>query len=113
MNNFEIQRNLQYLGFYYGAIDGKIGWQTRNAIKSFQKSMELTVDGIFGERSTKKMIELIKAIQKAIGCTLIDGIVGYETVEKTKQYQMKNNLQIDGIARNQDQSQDIPKYIII
>lgn len=72
MNNFEIQRNLQYLGFYYGSIDGKIGWQTRNAIKSFQKSMELTVDGIFGENSTKKMIEVIKAIQKAIGCTLID-----------------------------------------
>ena len=104
MNNFEIQSDLQYLGFYYGAIDGKIGWQTRNAIKSFQKSMELTVDGIFGERSTKKMLEVIKAIQKAIGCTLIDGIVGYETIEKTKQYQMKNNLQIDGIARNQDQS---------
>lgn len=75
MNNFEIQRNLQYLGFYNGAIDGKIGWQTRSSIKSFQKSMELTVDGIFGERSTKKMIEIIKAIQKAIGCTLIDGIV--------------------------------------
>jgi len=72
MNNFEIQKNLQYLGFYFGAIDGKIGWQTKNAIKSFQKSNELTVDGIFGERSTKKMIEVIKAIQKAIGCTLID-----------------------------------------
>ena len=113
MNNFEIQRNLQYLGFYYGAIDGKIGWQTKNAIKSFQKSNELTVDGIFGERSTKKMIEVIKAIQKAIGCTLIDGIVGYETIEKTKQYQMKNNLQIDGIARNQNQSQNIPKRIIL
>lgn len=110
MNNFEIQRNLQYLGFYYGAIDGKIGWQTRSSIKSFQKSMELTVDGIFGENSTKKMIEVIKAIQKAIGCTLIDGIVGYETIEKTKQYQMRNNLQIDGIARNQNKSQDIPEW---
>ena len=51
-----------------------------------------------------------EAIQKAIGCTVIDGIVGYETIEKTKQYQMKNNLQIDGIARNQDQSQDISKW---
>ena len=37
-------------------------------------------------------------------------LYGYETIEKTKQYQMKNNLQIDGIARNQDQSQDIPKW---
>ncbi len=40
-------------------------------------------------------------------------LYGYETIEKTKQYQMRNNLQIDGIARNQDQSQDISKRIIL
>ena len=50
MNNFEIQKNLQYLGFYYGANR----WKDRMADKKCnqvisRKSMELTVDGIFGE----------------------------------------------------------------
>lgn len=98
MNNFEIQRDLQYLGFYFGVIDGKIGLQTKKAIKSFQKSFELTVDGIFGSNSEKKMISIIKQIQTKIGCSLIDGIVGSETIEKTKQFQLRNNLTIDGIC---------------
>ena len=50
LSNKNIQRNLNYLGFYCGdIIDGIIGWRTKKAIKSFQKSFSLTVDRYMGQ----------------------------------------------------------------
>lgn len=75
LNNKQIQTNLKYLGFYKGKIDGKIGLSTKSAIKSFQKSFELTRDGIWGKNSNAKCIAVVKDIQKKIGCKAVDGIV--------------------------------------
>jgi len=41
----ELQRHLKRSGFYDGAIDGKPGPQTRNAIKAFQSRNGLAQDG--------------------------------------------------------------------
>lgn len=99
LSNKNIQRNLNYLGFFCGdIIDGIIGWRTRKAIKLFQKSFDLTVDGIWGNKSNTKCMNIVSDIQRKLGCSLIDGIVGAETIEKTKQFQLRNNLQVDGIA---------------
>ena len=43
-----LQSALQKLGYYNGAIDGVFGFQTFNAVQSFQKSNNLAVDGIVG-----------------------------------------------------------------
>lgn len=43
----QMQRNLNYLCYGNLAVDGKIGFFTKKAIKLFQKSNELTVDGIW------------------------------------------------------------------
>lgn len=45
----EVQEMLQKLGFYQRTPDGVIGQRTRLALKKFQASVGLTVDGIPGE----------------------------------------------------------------
>jgi peptidoglycan hydrolase-like protein with peptidoglycan-binding domain len=52
-----IQTALKNAGFYKGSIDGKMGKNTEEAIKEFQKANNLHVDGKVG----KKTWELLKA----------------------------------------------------
>lgn len=51
----QIQIALQKAGFYKGKIDGKIGPQTKEAIKAFQKANGLASDGIVGKRTWEKL----------------------------------------------------------
>jgi hypothetical protein len=44
----ELQDRLKLSGFYIGAIDGVFGSETETAVKNFQKSAELRVDGVVG-----------------------------------------------------------------
>ena len=47
----QIQTALKNAGFDPGTIDGKMGKATRNAIKEFQKTNGLTVDGQAGKKT--------------------------------------------------------------
>ena len=47
----DIQTRLKKAGFYAGAIDGKAGKQTKEAIRSFQKSVNIKADGIVGPKT--------------------------------------------------------------
>jgi murein L,D-transpeptidase YcbB/YkuD len=47
----KIQTALKKAGFYREEIDGRIGINTRNAIKDFQKKNSLKADGIVGEKT--------------------------------------------------------------
>jgi lysozyme family protein len=51
----EIQQALKNAGFYQGAIDGKMGPLTRQAIKEFQRVHGLTDDGIVGKQTWAKL----------------------------------------------------------
>lgn len=75
LNNKQIQINLNFLGFNCGKVDGKIGLKTRSAIKSFQKSFELTRTGKWNSETDTKCIQVVKDIQRSIGA-IQDGIVG-------------------------------------
>lgn len=46
-----IQQKLKSLGYYGGAVDGIYGKQTQNAVRSFQRSVGITVDGIAGPQT--------------------------------------------------------------
>ncbi len=46
-----IQKKLQQLGFYSGSVDGIYGSRTQSAVKSFQKSVGITADGIAGSKT--------------------------------------------------------------
>jgi outer membrane murein-binding lipoprotein Lpp len=50
-NSKQIQLALKNAGCYQGAIDGKIGKQTRQAIEKFQKDNNLSVDGKAGKNT--------------------------------------------------------------
>lgn len=43
-----IQTKLQSLGMYTGSIDGVYGSKTKDAVKTFQRSVGLTADGVAG-----------------------------------------------------------------
>ena len=51
----KVQLALKRAGFYQGALDGKIGAKTKEAIKAFQKENGLTADGIVGRSTWAKL----------------------------------------------------------
>jgi outer membrane murein-binding lipoprotein Lpp len=58
-----IQRALKKAGYYNGAIDGKVGPGTRDAISSFQKDNGLTADGVCGRGTWAKLKSYLEAIK--------------------------------------------------
>lgn len=94
------QWQLYYLGFYNGDIDGIWGSRSKAATIQFQTDHALDADGVFGEATQAKSIEVIADIQKLItdGKIAIDGLAGQETKDATVQWQGKNGLIPDGIA---------------
>ena len=51
----KIQTKLKNWGYYNGSVDGVFGWQTTNAVKSFQRTNGLTPDGIAGTQTLNAM----------------------------------------------------------
>lgn len=56
----QIQAALKNAGYYSGVIDGKIGRQSRQAIKDFQKANNLTVDGKVGKKTWAALREYLQ-----------------------------------------------------
>jgi len=56
----QIQIALQKAGFYKGKIDGKIGPQTKEAIKAFQKAKGLKTDGAVGAQTWTELNKYLK-----------------------------------------------------
>lgn len=50
---------LCYLGYYDGDIDGRWGPRSRGAAEAFQRRFGLEPDGIFGEKTESKILEVI------------------------------------------------------
>jgi len=51
----EIQRALKNAGFYQGSVDGKMGPQTREAVREFQRIHGLQEDGVVGKATWAKL----------------------------------------------------------
>ena len=53
----QVQQALKNAGFYQGAVDGKIGSKTREAVKEFQRVHGLKDDGVAGTQTWSKLRE--------------------------------------------------------
>lgn len=68
----EMQRDLIKLGFKLPefGVDGDFGSETENAVKAFQKAVNVTVDGVFGATSfaalTNALSRFVEIIGKAV-----------------------------------------------
>jgi outer membrane murein-binding lipoprotein Lpp len=58
-----IQKALKKAGYYNGAIDGKVGPGTRDAIAAFQKDNGLGSDGVCGRQTWSKLKSYLEAIK--------------------------------------------------
>jgi len=58
-----IQKALKKAGYYNGALDGKVGPGTRDAIAAFQKDNGLTADGVCGRGTWAKLKSYLEAIK--------------------------------------------------
>jgi hypothetical protein len=56
-----LQDFLQEAGYNVGAVDGKFGKKTEDAVKKFQQDNGLTVDGLVGEEVAQKIIGMRKS----------------------------------------------------
>ncbi|HPW77262.1 MAG TPA: peptidoglycan-binding domain-containing protein [Candidatus Omnitrophota bacterium] len=58
-----IQKALKKAGYYQGALDGKIGPATRDALKAFQRDNGLTADGVCGRQTWSKLKVYLDSIK--------------------------------------------------
>ncbi|HHW67467.1 MAG: N-acetylmuramoyl-L-alanine amidase [Epulopiscium sp.] len=66
----QIQQKLKQWGYLKGNVDGKYGYQTWEAVKSFQAKNGLKADGIAGEQTLEKLgIQVKKSNQNQGGGT--------------------------------------------
>ena len=61
-----LQRNLNKLGFNCGAVDGSFEPKTQAAVKSFQRSAKITVDGIVGPQTRAALAGKLKKKKKSV-----------------------------------------------
>jgi len=59
LTNRQIQLALKTAGFYAGSIDGKMGPQTKEAVKSFQRSKGLKSDGVVGSKTSVELARIL------------------------------------------------------
>ena len=67
MNSAQKQCLLRYLGYYTGPIDGIWGEGSQRATIDFQRAYMDSTDGIFGEATEKRILEVIASGEKPKG----------------------------------------------
>lgn len=77
----QLQRDLGYLGYPVGQADGIYGWNTFQAVKSFQADNGLTVDGVTGKSTAQ---QLIKQVSKPVNTSSAVDAVGSDTVNPSR-----------------------------
>lgn len=93
-----VERNLVATGWMHNRLtDGVLRLADRRAIKNFQSSRCLGVDGIAGPNTWGELQARVRDVQRAVDVT-VDGHYGPATRRAVKRYQHKQGLQVDGIA---------------
>jgi len=61
-----VQRDLTFLGFYTGPIDGIAGDETQAAISAFQKDVGIEADGQYGPQTDAAMAETLESNEEYV-----------------------------------------------
>jgi len=123
----DLQQKLKDKGYYQSSVDGIFGPKTEKAVKSFQKAVGITVDGIAGPVTLAKLNgssssrgsstssskssllkrgmkgSAVKDLQqklkdKGYYHSSVDGIFGPKTEKAVKSFQKAVGITVDGIA---------------
>jgi peptidoglycan hydrolase-like protein with peptidoglycan-binding domain len=120
----QLQKDLARLGFYKGSIDGWFGPKTLDAVKDFQNSQGLKVDGLVGSKTKAALNAALANNTRDYGAkdlTLgsqgsavsqlqkdlaqlgfykgsIDGWFGPKTLDAVKDFQKSQGLKVDGLV---------------
>ncbi|MTE18832.1 N-acetylmuramoyl-L-alanine amidase [Streptomyces sp. TRM43335] len=111
------QHLLNQTGFEAGEVDGIFGSRTGSAVREFQRSRGLSVDGVVGARTWTALLSagtrptlrrgdagadvrrLQRALTAAHGRTVeIDGLFGPDTETAVRDYQRSRGLAVDGVV---------------
>ena len=99
---WEIQRNLQQLGYNTGVPDGIVGSRTISAARNFQRASGRQADGILGNallrqllaargagRLSRDMVQSIQQRLRALGYEpgAVDGLAGDRTAAAAREFQ--------------------------
>ncbi|WP_286673813.1 peptidoglycan-binding protein [Clostridium sp. ZBS20] len=97
-----LQYGLHIMCYSTNGIDGIYGGGTVDAVKRFQRTFGLNVDGIVGDGTWGKLCEEIRKVQQALrnkGYSIsVDGVAGPSTFEAVKSFQRSNGLSADGMV---------------
>ena len=58
----DIQKALKNAGYYNGVVDGKVGSETRAALKQFQEDQGLGADGVCGRQTWAKLSGFLEGV---------------------------------------------------
>lgn len=114
----DLQEALKALGFSPGKVDGLFGTATEKAVKAFQASVGIDVDGIVGrvtwinideadqsepvlrEGSTGLPVRRVQSRMSAVGFDTggVDGRFGPKTEAAVRQLQQQAGIEVDGIV---------------
>jgi peptidoglycan hydrolase-like protein with peptidoglycan-binding domain len=108
---------LNQAGYDAGAVDGAFGPNTASAVRAFQQSRGLSVDGVVGPRTWTALLSagskpvlrqgdsgaaverLQRSLTAALGRTVdADGAFGPNTDDAVRDYQSSRGLSVDGIV---------------
>ena len=69
------QALLAYLGYYDGPVDGIWGDKSRQATEGFQRAYGLTPDGVFGDGTAKRILEVVATGEKPVDKIAEKGVI--------------------------------------